>query len=555
MYKWSFILIGFLMVGCSLYRPPKSPARPGSFPKFKEKDSLLGNLNEYRKNYDVTFYDLNLHINPDKKAISGSVKTYFRAVFPIRKMQIDLSDKFEIDSIKDEFGNKLKFERNHTAVLVKMKETVLISSHSMIEVFYHGKPDKARRPPWEGGLVWKKKNGKHFCGVSCEDNGSSIWWPGKDHISDKPDSIRAKYTVPKGYTCVGNGKLVEHQRTFDGFEKFTWKTSYPINHYNISFYLGMYEHFQLEYDNPSSKLDKLDFYVRSENVAKAKLHFRQAVKILKVYEEVFGPYPWWKDGYKLVESPYEGMEHQTAIAYGSKYKNEKYLNYDYIILHETAHEWWGNYVTACDMSDLWIHEGFATYAEMLYEEKTEGQKSYELSYLINRSMSLNKRPIVGPKNVFYTNYKDNDIYNKGAVVLYMLRKTIGDNDFFKIIKKFATEYYKSCVFTEDFMALVNKETGKNLDWFFEQYIYRREAPELIYAYGANADNEMEFRYKWNPANTNANFKLGVSVQIGSKKLTLFPTHEVQKVSVKTSLAAQALIDQDDYIIITNDKKL
>ncbi|MBD3636554.1 MAG: M1 family metallopeptidase [Crocinitomicaceae bacterium] len=554
--KYIFLIFSaFFVVGCSLYRPPKSP-QPAKIRTFKEKDSLLGYLNEYRKNYDVTYYDLDLKIEPSKKIISGEVQIYFDAVVPVKKMQIDLAERLKIDSILDNNGQRLSYSRNYTAVTVNLKNTIMISGSSKITVYYHGKPQVARKPPWKGGVVWKKKEGKWFCGVACEDDGANIWWPCKDHIKDKADSIKVRYTIPQGHTCVGNGRLVAHEKTFDGFERFTWKTSYPINNYNLSFYIGDYEHFQIDYEHKDSKLKKLDFYVRKENLTQAKTHFQQAVKILNIYEDFFGPYPWWKDGYKLVESPYEGMEHQTAIAYGDKFKNGKYLNYDYIILHETAHEWWGNYVTACDMSDLWIHEGFATYAEMLYEEKTEGKNAYNISYLVNRITTINKRPLVGPRGVFYTNWRDSDIYSKGAVVLHMLRKNLdSDEQFFRIIKRFATEYNEHCVYTEHFMALVNEETGKNYDWFFKQYVFRPEAPELIYSYGTNPDGKTEFRYKWNPENTNDDFAIGISVQIGSQHFVLHPTSEVQKLTISGMAAETALIDQDDYVIFTNDKKL
>lgn len=543
-----------LLSACSLYRPPRTP-NVAKFPKFTEEDSLLGTLSRNRDCYDVKYYDMDLKIDPQKKMVSGKVVMHFEAKFGIHKMQIDLDPKLDIHSITNEFGDTLEFERKYRAVTLRTKRLIPIGSKSKITIHYSGKPKVAAKPPWKGGLVWDKKDGKWFCGVSCEDDGSSIWWPGKDHISDKPDSIEVTYTIPEGHQCIGNGRLVQHQKTFDGWEKFTWRTSYPINHYNITFYIGDFKHFQIDYNNPGSKLKKLDFYVRPENLNEAKEHFKQSVRILQVYEELFGPYPWWKDGYKLVESPYEGMEHQSAIAYGDEFKNTKYLEYDYIILHETAHEWWGNYVTACDMADLWIHEGFATYSEMLYEEKTEGKDSYHLSYLVNRYTAMNKRPLVGPRNVTYSNWRDNDIYEKGAVVLYMLRKTLANDQlFFMIIKKFATESHDNCVYTEDFMQLVNGMSGQNYDWFFEQYVFRAEAPELLYNYGTY-EGKTEFRYKWNTENTNENFKLPIHVEIDGKTYSLVPSSELQKLSLPEQAANEALIDQDDYVVFTNDKKL
>lgn len=539
-----YIFVLLILVGCSTLKPPKQP-KAAKFPKFTEKDTLLGTLNENRKCFDVTYYDLDLKIDPANKTVDGSVKIHFHADLPVRKMQIDLAENMVIDSILDNNGQKLEFTRKHRAVTIKMKNYIMIGGDSHIKVMYHGKPQKAKRPPWKGGLVWKKKKGKWLCGVACEDDGASIWWPCKDHIKDKPDSVQARYTIPEGYMCVANGRLLAHEKLFNGFERFTWRTSYPIQTYNVSFYIGDFEHFQIPYSNENSKLKELDFYVLKENVSKAKSHFTQAVKILKVYEELFGSYPWWKDGYKLVESPYEGMEHQTAIAYGAGYKNEKYIDYDYIILHETAHEWWGNHVTACDMSDLWIHEGFATYAEMLYEEKVYGTETYDLSYNINRNMSRNRRPLVGPRGVCYTNFNDSDIYYKGAVVLHMLRRIVGDKVFFLVLKKFSNEYADHCVYTEHFIKLLNDETGNDYGWFFDQFVFRAEAPELNYWV---KDNQL--KYQWNQEVTNENFELPIYLIHGKESELIFPNKEVQTLQITSD---EVDFGREDYVIFTKKK--
>ena len=248
-------------------------------------------------------------------------------------------------------------------------------------------------------------------------------------------------------------------------------------------------------------------------------------------------------------------EHQTAIAYGHGYKNEKYLDYDYIILHETAHEWWGNHVTACDMSDLWIHEGFATYAEMLYEERTAGKSSYNVSYRVNRLMSWNRRAIVGPRGVSYSNYKDGDIYYKGAVVLHMLRKVIDKDElFFRIIKKFSTEYGDHCVYTEHFMKLVNEETGINYDWFFQQYVFRAEAPELFFHLFLKANGKKALQFKWNEKNTNKNFALKINVQFDDETVQIAPTWELQEVELDFS-ANDIIFDRSSYVTFTKKGNL
>lgn len=543
-------IVSFLCFSCSLYKQPHK-SKVASWPKFTKADSLHGTLHENRMCYDVTYYDCDFKIDPSKKNVAGSVKLFFDAKLPVRRMQIDLAEKMEIDSILDNNGQKLAFSREFRAVTIKMKNLVMIGGKSMIHIFFHGRPKVASNPPWKGGMVWKKKKGKWFCGVACEDDGASIWWPCKDHIKDKPDSIQVRYTIPEGHMCVANGKLIAHQKTFDGWEKFTWRTSYPINIYNVSFYIGDYEQFEIPYSNSGSKLKAITAYVLKENLDRARKHFQQAIDILKIYESLFGPYPWHRDGYKLVESPYEGMEHQTAIAYGSKFKNEKYIDYDYIILHETAHEWWGNYVTACDLSDMWIHEGFATYAELLYEERVYGVEQANLTHFVNCALSKNKRPLVGPRGVYYTNFRDNDIYYKGAVVLHMLRKTIGEDElFFSIIKKFATNFGKQCVYTEHLMAVVNEETNENYDWFFQQYAFRAEAPELLYYFEQDT-----FKFKWNTECTNKDFALPINVSQGEFMRTIHPTDQVQKVLISDSTISSLTFDQDDFVIFKEIKSL
>jgi len=272
--------------------------------------------------------------------------------------------------------------------LVDLVGRIRKNEMARITVFYEGQPQKAARPPWDGGFVWKKdKDGNPWIGVACELDGASLWWPVKDHLSDEPDSLQINVTIPEGFFCVSNGKLQQRIKE-NGRETFVWKTLYPINTYNATIYIGNFKHFTLPYKKQDSILN-LDFYVLTYNLDKAKSHFQQASEIIRFYEMRFGDYPWWNEGYKLVESPYKGMENQTAIAYGNDYKNWIGKNFDYIILHETAHEWWGNSVSASDYAEIWLHEGFATYSEALYVEHTEGYNAY-LKYLNFYSLLIRK---------------------------------------------------------------------------------------------------------------------------------------------------------------------
>lgn len=499
--------------------------KAGKMPHFSEKDSLLGYLNPARSAFDVTFYRLHIKPDPKTKEISGRVDIEFIVLDNTDSIQIDLTQNLEIFSIRR--GNQeMKYRRKETAVFIYFAERLTRGEKHNIEVVYGGKPRKAPKPPWEGGLVWKKDhNKKPWIGVACEDEGAHIWWPMKDHISDEPDSIEVRVEVDKGLKGVSNGRLVEviNQENSD---VFVWKTSYPVNTYNITFYVGDFSKLSIPYDS----LKTLDFYVLPESKAKAEVHFAQTVDIVKFFEKVFGEYPWWKDGFKMVESPFAGMEHQTAIAYGYDYKNHWMFDFDYIILHETAHEWWGNSLTAKDMAELWLHEGFATYSEAMYVEEKYGYEAYLRYMLFYRFTIKNKSPLIGPYDVAHTNYKDGDIYTKGAWFLHSLRFAIKNDSLFRdILKTFAVENRESFVSTEDFLKLVNEKTASDYTWIFNQYLYQREPPVLVFGLLYSVSGNM-VEYYWE--NTVEGFSLPVLFEFNGQKEWVYPTKEPQKMIFK-----------------------
>jgi len=407
-----------------------------------------------------------------------------------------------------------------------MGRTVEDSEKIKITAFYHGKPQIANRPPWEGGFVWEKdKNGKPLIGVACEVNGASLWWPVKDHLSDEPDSMKMSFTVPKGLLCVSNGQLIDSV-SIGSKTKFTWKVSYPINSYDATFYIGDYRHFSIPYKGLDTTFN-LDFYVLPYNLDTARTHFRQAADMLHFYESIYGSYPWPKDGYKLVESSYEGMEHQTAIAYGYGYK-DFYGLYDFIILHESAHEWWGNSVTVPDYAEVWIHEGFATYSEMLYLEHIKGHQMY-LKFISYYALLIkNKKPVVGPHEVNFWDYKDADVYMKGALTLHTLRNSIrNDSLFFDILKTFYNQHKYKFAVTKDFINLVNEKTGQDYSAFFNQYLYTRTCPELQWEYAYNEEKRTnELYYRW--TNAVKDFKIPIKVTTDSETVIIHPESTTQK---------------------------
>ena len=485
MKRLLFILLASLVLnGCAVIRFPefgKVPKNPGSYPKFTEKDYLIGKLDEDRAGYDVTFYDLDLILDPDNKKLGGTVNIHFKAQAELSKIRIDLYENLDIISLKMS-GQEIPFLRNDRAVIASLPDPLVIGRDYIIVVEYDGRPASAKNPPWNGGVVWEKDgNDNPWIGVTCETEGGSIWFPCKDHLSDEPDSVRLRMTVPAGLQVVSNGKLQSHTSNA-GSETFTWSTRYPVNIYNITFYAGKFEHFSDTMLTPQGILN-LDYYVLPQNLEKAKKQFIQVKDIISLYVRSYGPYPWIKEGFRLVETPFEGMEHQTAIAYGSGYSNRAWLGGDYIIIHEAAHEWWGNAVSVSDFGDIWLQEGFATYSEMLFAEHKMGYDNSLLyaRYFIAGSIK-NKFPVIGPVNVSYWNNRDNDVYNKGAMVLHTIRNVLNDSTlFFDILQTFYREHAASShVTTADFIEVVERKTGQDWDKFFEAYLYRREVPVLYW---------------------------------------------------------------------------
>lgn len=543
------IIFAFLaqsLISCTVLGPivgfnfsHKTPKRAGIYPKFTEKDSLRGSIGKYRKNYDVTFYDLNIDVNPEKQYIKGFVDIYFTALSDLDKIQIDLYDNMKINNISFESG-ELKYTRKYNAVFVSFDNKIAQGNKAKIRVFYEGVPIIAKNPPWECGFVWKKDdNNNPWIGVACEVYGASLWWPLKDVLYDEPDSMALSITIPEGLFCVSNGLLIKHEKTGNQ-EMFTWKTRYPINTYDATIYIGDFRHFSIPYVNDKESF-KLDFYVLPYHYELAKEHFKQAVDIVKFYESVYGEYPWAKEDYKLVEAPYEGMENQTAIAYGNGYKNGPLIpNVDYIILHESAHEWWGNSVTAKDYAECWLHEGFATYSEALYDEHINGYYAY-LNYLTIYSwMIKNKNPVIGPYDVNYWNEKDTDPYMKGALTLHTLRNLINnDSLFFKIIKTFYQKKKYSIAETKDLINVVNNMTGNDYTWFFKQYLYDRVCPQLEWNVRYNKKVQAyELLYKWD--NVGDEFKLPVTVHADGKDVLIYPSVQLQAMKLKSSITPAPL---------------
>tara|TARA_B100000795_G_scaffold266661_1_gene250222 strand:- start:46913 stop:48643 length:1731 start_codon:yes stop_codon:yes gene_type:complete len=530
--KTSVILIFLiqLLASCWVINPrfvkePKKDAKPI---KVSEEYQALGKYNSLRACYDVLHYAIEIEPNPETKTIKGTVIFTCRLDSISDSLQFDLHKNLDVKGIyvKDDI-EPISFTRKYRAIQFSIADYGISKGDIFqFRVEYGGKAMKAKRPPWKGGTVWKKdKNKNPWLGVACETQGASVWIPCKDHNLDEADSVSVSIICRNTVTGVSNGVLTGVDTLENEKLKFNWATSYPINNYNITYYVGDFVEIK-DTLNAIRGLVNVSHYVLRDNEQIATDHFQQVHDIFHFYEKTFGPYSWVKDGFKLVEAPYAGMEHQTAIAYGSDYKNKAIVHSDYIILHEVAHEWWGNSISATDFAHIWIHEGMATYSEALYAEHVGGADRYFNKIRYDKIFIQNKRPVVGPEDLMYFNFKESDCYMKGSVVMATLRSVLeSDSLFFEIIKTFYAENEKQLVNTTDFMDLVNSITGQNFNWFFNQYLYDRHVPTLEQFVSFDG-----FIYhRW--SNCNPDFKMELDVEINNIKYHIKPTTVLSRTEI------------------------
>ena len=533
------------------------------FPQdFNRSDSLRGNLSSFRSCYDVNYYDLNIVIDDKNKKISNSFNIiHFTALDTFQSLQIDLFSNLNILSI--EFENTLlSFTREHNAVFIDFPRVILNDEILSFTVYYNGEPREAVNPPWDGGFSWENDNNTlPWIGVSCQGLGASSWWPCKDHQSDEPDSMKITCSVRKPLKVISNGNLINDTIVYNKdlnslTTKSSWFVSYPINSYNVTLCIGDYTHFNDIYVSQKDTLD-LDYYVLSYNKKKAMEHFNQVKPMLACFEKYFGPYPFWSDGYALVETPYLGMEHQSAIAYGNNFLpgyngNTKFtagFDFDYIIIHETGHEWWGNSITTNDIADMWIHEGFCTYSEVLYVECIYGYNAM-LKYVNNQKKSVrNDKPIVGPYNVNARG--SNDMYQKASLMLHTLRSVI-DNDslWFALIEGISYEFKHKNIDGIDIINYINLMIKRDFSTFFNQYLYNKNLPVLEYKIQSNSNN-YSLIYRWDAIN---NFKMRIKVNDGNNNIWITPNDSWQELSLELNDIKDFSIRKDLFFIETKKIK-
>ncbi len=517
-------------------------------------DSLRGANTKERACFDVYYYDLSVKVNIQKKTIAGKSNVYFLTKESTSTIQLDLDSTLSILSIVNEKGSALSYKRKANAIFIVFDSSIKRGESTYVTIDYEGIPKIALDPPWEGGFIWTTDSlGKPWVGVACEGLGASSWWPCKDLSSDEPDSIRMHFEVPEALFCAANGNLEGITLTERQTKIYHWAVHYPINLYNVTLNIGDYAQFSEPYTGVDGKTISLDYYVLSYNLEKAKKHFKQVKPILTGYEKLFGPYPCPKDGYALIETPYWGMEHQSGISYGNKYVNNMIGNLDYIIVHETGHEWWGNAVSTADHGELWIHESFTTYGEALLLEHLFG-KEIALQHLIKQKKAINnEEPILGPLMINYNAWQDSDMYYKGAWMLHTLRNSLNnDSLWFAMFPAIQKAFSFKQIHSAELIDFISRFLNRDYNGFFNHYLNETGLPVLEYSI-QQEKKQLTLTYRWN--SKQPNFDLPITIKVQPKEMILMPTRSFKTVKIPTKkVDVLKLFEEGKFYVIFREVK-
>ncbi len=512
---------------------------------FTKQDSLKGSDTEFRNFWDVKKYELSVEPNFAQKSIKGNNKISFEIIKDVTNpvFQIDLQMPMKADKIECSFPTKNDFKRDGDFIFVTANKKFKKGEKYTIDITYSGNPVVAKRAPWDGGWVFTKdEKGNPWMSVADEGIGASIWLPTKDIWSDEPEyGIVMKIITPSDLVGIGNGRLTD-KKTENGKNIFTWEVKNPINAYSIIPNIGKYVNFKDSYDGEKGKLD-LDYWVLDYNLDKAKKQFQQVKPMLKAFEYWFGPYPFYEDSYKLVDSPYLGMEHQSNVAYGNGYQNGYLgndlsgtgvgLNWDYIIVHESGHEWFANNITAKDQADMWIHESFTMYSEVLFTENYMDKKSANIYAQGIQNNIANDIPIIGKYGV--RNEGSGDMYPKGASMIHTMRQIMNDDvKFRQILRGLNKDFYHQTVTTEQIEKYISEKSGIDFSTVFDQYLRTTKIPVLEYS-----QNGTELKYRF----TNVVKNLNLPVRFGDQMIS--PTENWQKIKLKNGTPVE--FDRNYYI--------
>ena len=508
-------------------------------------DSVRGADNANRSWWDAAFYDLHVRVNPADSSFAGWNTIGYRALRPGRTMQLDLQAPLVLDSVV-QGGTRLELRRDGDAYLAEVPAPARPGVLASVTAFYHGQPGRGR-PARSSGVVWAQDSmGAPWIGTSDQLIGASVWWPLKDFPGDEPDSQRIALTVPDSLVGVANGRLRGTTRNADGGTTYEWSVANPINSYGVALNAGRYGHFSDTVRGEAGPLT-LDFWPLAAHLDTARVVWQQARPMLACFEHWFGPYPWYADGYKLIEAPYLGMEHQSGIAYGNRFLPGYLgrdlsgtglgLEWDYIVIHESAHEWFGNSISTSEPGDLWIHEAFATYAEGLYTE-CRHDRAAGATYLIGLRQGIrNTGPIAGPRGV--AGWYNSDMYFKGANVLHTIRQLVNDDArWLAILRGLGATFGHRTVTGAEIEGYIARESGLDLARVFEQYLTTPMVPVLEYRVEGGA-----LSYRW--ADVVPGFAMPVKVTIaGQGERWLRPTEAWQRLAAP---AGEPAVDEDFYV--------
>ena len=516
-------------------------------PQFTRQDSLRGSITPERAWWDLTYCHLSVTVNPSDSSFNGSNLIGFRALDTGNILQIDLQPPMKITRITQQ-DKVLDFHQDGNAWFVRLADPPALGELGFVQVEFKGRPKISRRPPWDGGVSWDRdQNGHPFVVTANQGDGASLWWPCKDHPYDEPDSMLISITVPDPLMNVSNGRLRKHEKHENGTNTSHWFVSNPINAYGVNINVGDYIHFSDVYEGERGKLD-CDYWVLSYNEEIAREHFKQAHLTLEAFEHWFGPYPFYEDGFKLVEVSYPGMEHQSSVTYGNGYRNgyggrdvssTGYgMRFDFIIIHESGHEWFANSITNWDQADMWIHESFIAYSESLFTEYFWGKEA-GASYCRGTRLNIrNDRPIIGYYDVNHTG--SGDMYSKGANMLHSLRQVIDNDTLWRsILRGLNEEYYHQTVKTQQVEGYISERSGLDLQAIFDQYLRDTRIPVLEYVL---LDGEM--RYRW--GNCVRGFDMKLKVYLNGEMHWIQPRQRWQRLSLAYPIETVE-IDQDFYV--------
>ena len=521
--------------------------------QFTLADTLRGSITPQRAWWEVTFYDLHTTVHPQDSTIEGRNTIHYRVTDDPKQLQVDLQQPLQIDKITQS-GETLKYQRvqNTNAYFVDVSADLKQDSVYALSVYYHGKPRVAINPPWDGGFIWRQDSlGNSWIATANQGLGASVWWPNKDHQTAEPDSMAINITVPDSLVNVSNGRLRGTTMHDNGAITWSWFVSNPINNYNVAVNVGNYVNFTDTFEGKEGELD-LSYWVLEQNLDKAREQFKQVKPMLRCFEDWFGPYPFYEDSFKLVETPHLGMEHQSAVAYGNGYENGYRgtdlsgsgwgLKFDFIIIHESAHEWWGNSITTKDIADMWVHEGFTSYSENIYVECRFGKKAGAEYSRGLRERIQNNKPITGQYGV--NNEGSGDMYYKGNNMLHTIRQIVGGYAQWKsILRGLQQNFYHQTISSRQVEDYINGRVDYDLTPVFDQYLRHADIPTLKYY--ISDDDKLYYRWQADVEG----FDMPVEVTLSDNNFSVIRpvANEWRTTRMNLSNVSQFKIDRDFYI--------